>query len=52
MRSFSILIVRSVIAPHFSQVYVTSLKSDPDGSGLGLSGVMGSLQPGQVTIGY
>jgi hypothetical protein len=50
--SFSILIVRSVVAPHFSQVYVTSLRSGADGRGLGLSGVIGSLQPGQVTIGY
>ncbi len=48
---FSILIVRVVIAPHFLQAYVKSHRSVSSEMATGGDGVIGRLQPGQVTVG-
>jgi hypothetical protein len=48
---FSILIVRVVVAPHFLQAYVKSHRSVSSETATGGDGVIGRLQPGQVTVG-
>src|SRR5262249_17275389 len=48
---FSILIERMVFVPQSSQVEVTSPRSVSTETGSGGDGVMGRLQPGQVTVG-
>ena len=47
---FSILIVRVVVAPHFLQAYVKSHRSVSSETATGGDGVIGRLQPGQVTV--
>jgi hypothetical protein len=48
---FSILIVRVVVAPHFLHAYVKSHRSVSSETATGGDGVIGRLQPGQVTVG-
>jgi len=46
-----IMIVRVVVAPHFLQAYVKSHRSVSSETATGGDGVIGRLQPGQVTVG-
>jgi hypothetical protein len=42
---------RQVVAPHFLQAYVKSHRSVSSETATGGDGVIGRLQPGQVTVG-